>query len=169
MRRDPRPPITAADDALPAINLISTWINNADTKTGLLGIVDTALTGAFVAQHNLARTVFDHASLRGTIALVLLALGVIALGASILSLVRALQPRLRSRSPSRFAFPWIADAELADLMAGNHERIRLEAWIEAQELSRIARAKYEHLKHALLYTLSAGTLLVIWFVVVPPV
>jgi hypothetical protein len=165
--RDPQLPVTAADDALPAIAAISTWINNADTKIGLLGIVDTALIGAFVSQHDRARTVLDHADRRGAIALVLLALGVVALVISILYLFRALQPRLSSNQPSRFAFPWVAEADLADLMAADHEKIRREAWIQAQTLSRIVRAKYAGLRRALPCAALAGVLLVGWLIVVP--
>jgi Flp pilus assembly pilin Flp len=167
MPPDPQSPLTAADDALPAIDAISTWINNADTKIGLLGIVDTALTGAFAAQHDRARTLIDHADLRGIIALALLAFGVAALVTSILTLFRALQPRLDSHHPSRFAFPWIADAQLADLIAGDHETIRREAWIQAQTLSRIVRAKYESLRRALPCAILAGALLVSWLIAAP--
>ena len=165
--RDPQLPVTAADDALPAIAAISTWINNADTKIGLLGIVDTALIGAFVAQHDRARTALDHANRRDSVAVVLLALGVAALMTSILYLLRALQPRLDSCHPSRFAFPWVADADLADLMAGDHEKIRREAWIQAQTLSKIVRAKYTGLRRALPCAVLAGALLVGWLIVVP--
>ena len=165
--RDRQSPVTAADDALPAIEAISTWINNADTKIGLLGIVDTALIGAFVAQHDRARTVLNHANRRDTVGVVLLALGVVALVTSILYLLRALQPRLDSYHPSRFAFPWVADADLADLMAGDHEKIRREAWIQAQTLSRIVRAKHEGLRRALPCAVLAGALLVSWLIVVP--
>lgn len=165
--RDRQPPVTAADDALPAIDAISTWINNADTKIGLLGIVDTALIGAFAAQHDRARTVLNHADRRDTVGLVLLALGVVALVASILYLFRALQPRLDSYQPSRFAFPWVADADLSDLMAGDHEKIRREAWIQAQTLSRIVRAKYKGLRRALPCAVLAGVLLASWLLVAP--
>ena len=164
---DPRSRITAADDALPAISTISTWVNNADTKIGLLGIVDTALTGAFVAQHNRAKTAIDHAGLRSTITLVLLALGLTALVTSILFLFLALQPRLSSDHQSRFAFPWVADAELDDLLAADHEKIRHEAWIQAQTLSRIVRAKYKRLQRALPCTVLAGALLASWLLIVP--
>ena len=167
MPRDSRLPVTAADDALPAIDAVGIWINNADTKVGLLGIVDTALVGAFVAQHDRARAVLGHTDRRDILALVLLSLGAVALVTSILYLLRALQPRLDSYHPSRFAFPWVADADLADLMAGNHEQIRLEAWIQAQTLSKIVRAKYKGLRRALPCAVLAGALLVGWLVVVP--
>lgn len=165
--RDPQLPVTAADDALPAIGAISTWINNADTKIGLLGIVDTALVGSFIAQHDRARMVLDHADRRDAMALVLLALGAVALVTSILYLFRALQPRLDISYPSRFAFPWVADANLADLMAGDHEKIRREAWIQAQILSKIVRTKYQGLRRALPCTVLAGVLLASWLIVVP--
>ncbi len=150
------------------INTISTLVNNADTKIGLLGIVDTALIGAFAAQHDRAMTTLHQADRRDIIALVLLALGVVAIVTSISCLFRALQPRLDNCHPSRFSFPWLADANLADLMAGDHQQIRHEAWIQAQTLSKIVRAKYKGLRRALPCTVLAGALLVGWLIVVPP-
>lgn len=160
-------PVTAGDDALPAIDAISTWINNADTKIGLLGIVDTALIGAFIAQHDRARMALHHADRRDIVALVMLALGVASLMTSILYLSRALQPRLHNYHPSRFSFPWLADADLADLMAGDHQQIRYEAWIQAQTLSKIVRAKYKGLRRALPCAVLAGGLLAGWLIIVP--
>lgn len=129
--------------------------------------MDTALIGAFVAQHSHINTAFNHGGVRDATALSLLGLGAIALAASVLYLLRALQPRLDHQQPTRFAFPWVADANLADLMAGNHQTIRREAWIEARALSRIVRAKYQNLRKALPCAAVAGALLITWLIVAP--
>jgi hypothetical protein len=166
------PPRNAAppphDDAFHAAITIGNWVNNADTKIGLLGAALTILTGAVVRQRSRVEAL-TRAPLhtREWAALALLSASVIALAVAAWYLYYAIRPRLSSDKPSRFSFPYLAVADLATLVNADPVQVRREAWIQAQALSRIVLAKYHYFSKALTFGLISGLTFVGWMLTVP--
>lgn len=156
------------DDALQAMNHIGSWVNNADTKIGLLATALTVLTGGVVRQRSQFETlVTDHPGLRGWTAVVLLAVSAAALLVAGWWLFRALMPRLTNDKPSRFAFPHLAHDDLDTLVAHDPAAVRRDAWTQAKTLSQIVLDKYCCFRHALTFGVIAGACFVGWMLVVP--
>ncbi len=109
----------------------------------------------------------DEVHLRGGIALAALALCAVAIVVAGAWLFRALRPRLINREPSRFAFPYLADADLATLTDADPAAVRTEGWVQAQTLAEIVLAKYTCLSRALTVGLVAGPAFVVWLLLVP--
>jgi len=96
----PAPAQKGNEDVFLAITTIGPWINNADTKIGLLAAALTVLTGGALRQRPRVESLInDGVHLRGGIALATLALCSVAIVVAGVWLFRAL--RLGSRSVSR--------------------------------------------------------------------
>ncbi len=155
-------------DAFHAITTIGAWINNADTKTGLLAAALTVLTGGAVRQRPRVEVLLDAGpGSRGVVALVALGTCAVFLALAGVCLFRALRPRLTNTQDSRFAFPYLADADLDRLIDDDPVAVRAEAWVHAQTLSKIVRAKYGCLSSALTHGVVAGLAFVAWLLLVP--
>lgn len=167
--RSPQPvPPKGTEDAFLALSTIGPWVNNADTKIGLLGTALTVLTCGAVRQRRRVEALFDEGiHFRGAVALAALLLCVIAIVVGGACLYRALRPRLTNGTPSRFAFPHLATADLEALADMDPAAVRKEAWVQAQTLSQIVSAKYEGFRSALRAGLVAGVAFVSWLAVVP--
>lgn len=158
----------ANEDAFHALTTVAAYVNNADTKIGLLAAALTVLAGGLVRQRPSVDALFDAGlGARGVVAL-------LALGASVLlsllagfSLFKALRPRLHNATSSRFAFPYLAETDLDHLIRADPAMIRSEAWIQVQTLSRIVRAKYQCFSQALACGVLAGITFVFWLLLVP--
>ncbi len=156
------------DDAVQAMNHIGSWVNNADTKIGLLAAALTVLTGGIVRQRSRFETLVTHdPGPQGWTAVVFLAVSAGALFVAAAWLFRALMPRLTNDQPSRFAFPHLAGAELDTLVAHDPAVVRRDAWTQAQTLSKIVLDKYCCFRHALSFGLVAGACFVGWLLIVP--
>lgn len=167
--RSPQPPAPKGnEDAFLALSTIGSWVNNADTKIGLLATALTVLTCGAVRQRPRVAAIFDAGvHLRGGLALGALAVCVAAIVVAGSCLYRALRPRLTNGAPSRFAFPCLATADLVALRDVDPVAVREEAWIQAKTLSQIVNAKYEGFRCALRAGLVAGVAFVGWLVLVP--
>jgi len=168
-RRSPQPPAQEGnEDAFLALSAIGPWVNNADTKIGLLATALTVLTCGAVRQRPRVEAVFDAGvHLRGGVALAALVVCIVAIVAAGTCLYRALKPRLTNGDPSRFAFPYLATTDLFTLVDADPGAVRKEAWTQAQTLSQIVNAKYECFRNALRAALIAGIAFVAWLVLVP--
>ncbi len=156
------------EDAFLALSTIGPWVNNADTKIGLLATALTVLTCAAVRQRLRVEALLEEGvHLRGGLALTALVLCALAIVFADVCLFRALRPRLTNSAPSRFAFPHLAIADLATLVGADPAAVRAEAWIQAQTLSQIVNCKYKCFRTALSAGLLAGVAFVIWLVLVP--
>lgn len=167
-----RPPPSAAtppkgnEDVFLTLTTFGPWVNNADTKIGLLAAALTVLTGGAIRQRPRVEALLGaHVSVQGGLALASLAMCTVALIVAGIYLFRALRPRLTNRAPSRFAFPHLADANLRLLV--DVDAIRTEGWIQAQTLARIVRDKYTCFGRALAAGTIAGSAFVGWLLLVP--
>jgi hypothetical protein len=167
--RSPQPPAPKGnEDAFLALSTIGPWVNNADTKIGLLATALTILTCGAVRQGARVEALVDAGfHIRGGLALAALVVCVVAIVVAASYLCRALRPRLTNGAPSRFAFPHLATADLGTLVDMDPAGVRKEAWIQAQTLSQIVNAKYECFRSALGAGLVAGTAFVVWLVLIP--
>jgi hypothetical protein len=164
----PRSATPPSDDAYLAITTVGPWVNNADTKIGLLATALTVLTAGVVRQRHTVETVIDTGvGWRAGIALCLLGVCVVALVIAGACLFKALKPRLTNAGPSRFAFPHLADADLDELARHDPEAIRREAWLQAKTLAGIVRDKYRCFSNALTWGVVSGIAFVGWLLVVP--
>ncbi|WP_147258772.1 Pycsar system effector family protein [Pseudonocardia hierapolitana] len=151
-----------------ALTTIGPWVNNADTKIGLLAAALTVMTGGAIRQRPRVETVLlAGMDTRGSIALASLAVCALALLTAGIYLFRALKPRLTNTAPSRFAFPHLADADLSQLTDSDPAAVRAEGWIQAQTLARIVRHKYTCFRKALIAGTIAGGAFVTWLLLVP--
>lgn len=167
----PRRPQTTAkgnEDVFLALNTIGPWVNNADTKIGLLAAALTVMTGGVIRQRSRVEALIDTGvHVRGAIALVLLALCVVTLISAGICLFRALRPRLTNSAPSRFSFPHLADANLSDFADTDPAAVRIEGWIQAQNLAQIVRYKYTGFRNALTVGTISGVAFVGWLLLLP--
>lgn len=166
MPPDPQPP--PPDDAYLALSTNGTWINNADTKNGLLATALAALTIAAVKQRPRVEVLVDGGiDRRGAVALALIAVAAVSVLVAGYWLFEALRPRLGNDTNSRFAFPHLAEADLDDYAVYDAEDVRREALLQAQTLARIGLAKYIRFSNALVCTAIAGLAFLGWLLVVP--
>ncbi len=156
------------EDAFLALSTIGPWVNNADTKIGLLATALTVLTSGVVRQRSRVEALFDEGfHIRGGLALAALVVCVVAIVVAAACLYRALKPRLTNGDPSRFAFPHLATADVKTLADMDPAAVREEAWTQVQTLSQIVNAKYECFRSALRAGLVAGVAFVAWIILVP--
>jgi hypothetical protein len=165
---DRRDATVGYDDAVTALTSIGPWVNNADTKIGLLAAAMTVLTGALVHQRpRVEQLIRASASARNDVALAFIALSAVSLVVSAGWLLHALRPRLHNDKPSRFAFPHLAALDVDVLALHDAEAVRKEAWIQAKTLAEIVLAKYRCFSHALSCAVVAGAGFVAWLLTVP--
>ncbi len=148
--------------ALRAIADFGFWIQNADTKAGLLGVLLGALVAALISQAGLVQQVATRAGARAWPAWALLACHLVALGGAFAELVRSQLPRLRPSGESAYAFPWVAGQDLDTLTAAGRAATGRSAWQHARLLARIASEKFRYLRRALWWTAAALPLFVAW-------
>jgi hypothetical protein len=134
------------------------WITNADTKAGLLAAALAILTG-WVAQR--MGTVV-HRLPPGSLVEWIVLLGLLTSAAAIVLstafLVCAVIPRVHEpRLFSRYSWPSVAGASVADLVLTERRSEREESWQTAHILASIARRKFRHVRRAFLWW-TLGTL-----------
>jgi hypothetical protein len=159
-----------ADDAFQAIGIVSPWVNNADTKLGLLATATTILATAVLRERRDVDMVL-HQSLqvRGGLALACYFACAIAITVAGLALFWGLIPRLTNPQPSRFAFPHLAQLDDIDsLVNADPAALRTDAWLQAQTLAKIVRKKYRCVRVGLIAGTLAGVAFVGWLLVAPP-
>jgi hypothetical protein len=168
MPDDPPGPPPKYDDALAALTGVGSYVNNADTKIGVLVGALVLLTAA-VVHHRPRVAALIHAGpgARGGTALVLFWICCATLVVAGWHLFWAVRPRLTNGEPSRFAFPHLATADLGRLTAHDPVAIRGEAWIQAQTLSKIVLDKYRGFRSALTFSTIAFVAYLGWQLVVP--
>lgn len=150
------------DDALHAIDTMTTWVTHADTKAGLLATAVAVVIAAIaqdrdtisdVVRASGAAEVISAAILAGIGGLLLVA--VVALGV-------AVTPRTRLDSrPTRFGLPTLASPGWTRTYVPRSE-ISDEAWLQATTLARIANRKFSFIRTASIAVTSALVLLIAW-------
>jgi len=156
------------EDAFLALTTVGPWVNNADTKIGLLATALTILTTGVVRQRPRVETLLHRGvHPRGTLSLASLTVCTLMVMLAGYWLFRAFSPRLENPEPSRFAFPHLAEVDLATLVDADAAVIRAEAWIQVRTLSRIVLRKYTFFKKALGAGFGAGVAFIGWLLLVP--
>jgi hypothetical protein len=164
----PEPPPKGNEDAFLALTATGPWVNNADTKIGLLATALTVLTTGVVRQRPRVESLGNGGvDVRGALALACLAVSAALIVLAGYWLFRALRPRLVNSKPSRFAFPHLAGADLATLTDADPVAVRKEAWIQVKTLSQVILNKYTYFSKALGAGLGAGTAFIGWLLLVP--
>jgi hypothetical protein len=82
-------------------------------------------------------------------------------------LVLVLVPRTKSPEPTRYAWPWLADASLNDIEHLQARTLRKEGWRQAQQLAKIAAFKYRYFSRAVVTSGLSVACLLIWSVLRP--
>jgi hypothetical protein len=159
--------LSAQEDALPAITLMAGWVNNADTKTGILTGGLLLLGAAYLRQQNSVEKLLAHAEGRGFAALAVFAFGAICLALGAAHAYLALRPRVQPGEPSRFSFPHLAQLEIRELMTQDGDQVRSEAWTQAQTMARIVAAKYRHFQLTLAFATLSTLMYVAWLLLLP--
>jgi hypothetical protein len=166
MPPSPQPP--PPDDAYLALTTNGGWINNADTKNGLLATALAALTIAAVKQRPRVEALVDaDVDRRGVVAVVLITVAAVFILLAGYWLFQALRPRLGNDTPSRFAFPHLANVDIRDYAGYDAEDVRREALVQAQALAQIGLAKYQRFSKALSCTAVAALAFLGWLLAVP--
>lgn len=152
-------------DAHQAMGYFTIWIQNADTKAGLLSAALAVVLGAMAQQGKVLGDVLRPNHLGEWAALVLLCcLGFTVLVATI-SLALVLTPRTPPpQEPSRFGFPTVASDEWKHSPA-TRAQAGAEAWGQAQVLALIAARKYATLRFAARSVFLGIPLFAAWVVV----
>lgn len=149
-------------DAHHAIGYFSTWINNADTKAGLLS---AALAVVIAGGAQQAHSIGDVARPDGPselAALVVLCLLGAALAVGIVALAMVVTPRTpHSQPPSRFGFPTVA-SHAWRCERSSRENAASEAWGQAHVLAQIAARKFVSLRLASISVFTAVWLVTVW-------
>jgi hypothetical protein len=164
----PSPQSPPPDDAYLALTTYGGWINNADTKNGLLATALAALTIAAVRQRPRVEALVDAGvDRRGAVALALLGVAAASILVAGYWLFQALRPRLGNETASRFSFPYLAVADLTEYAVYDAQDVRREALVQAQTLARIGLGKYTRFSNALSCTSVAGLAFLGWLLAVP--
>jgi len=162
---DPHSP--GADVQL-AIEQTGQWIMSADTKSGFLATAVSVLLVAAASQRELFQIAVEHSSPRNVFAAISLVGGAIWLLMSVAQIGWVLLPRTASPTPTRFSWPWVAAADVAELSALNPDDSRAEAWMHAKILAVIARKKFAAFRRALLLAAVGAGFLGAWAILRPP-
>lgn len=156
------------DDASLAISTFGTWVNNADTKIGILGTIVVALAVAIVRDRGRVTATLRaaHPPAHDLMAVGFFAASVLAVALSTFFLLQALRPRRTAVYPSRFAFPHLATLQdLSGLEDYEPVVVRKEAWQQAQMLALIAKAKYAYFFRALVTLVVGAIAYVAWLAI----
>jgi len=162
--------VTATDpsedlvDAHHAIGYAGTWINNADTKAGLLAAALAVVVAGATQQSEAIQDALRPANGGEAVALVLLCLLGATVAIATLGLALATLPRTPPpQAPSRFGFPTLASPGWRHVPA-TRAQAATEAWAQAQVLSRIAARKYATLRVAVTAVFASLPLFAAWSV-----
>lgn len=151
---DPAVVLSDLDDAHHAIAYMAGWINNADTKAGLLSAVALLLIGALVQDAGdisalVGSLDWDRESLDWGRALPvsLLALSTIFLLSGGSRLVTSIVPNLKGGDvESRFGFPTLA-GNPPPFSSSRTDAVN-EAWTQARVLAEIVERKFARIRSA---------------------
>lgn len=136
------------DDAHKAIDAFRGWINNADTKAGLLSAGVAALVAGVTQQRTALGLALSPNSAKTYVALAVLIIWLSAIIVVVTALGFSLIPRLDAPPTSnRFAFPTVARWDWS-ITPADRETAAGEAWAEARVLAIIASNKFRGLKVA---------------------
>lgn len=153
------------EDGHQALAYTATWINNADTKAGLLSAAVAVVLAGITQQAHSIKNVLSPAGGGEWAALSLFALLAGALMVAIIALAKVITPRMPlPQSPSRFGFPTLASPTWRHHPA-TREGAAEEVWQQARLLSSIARSKFGSLRVASIATFSSLPLFGAWSVV----
>lgn len=143
---------------------MTAWVNNADVKAGLIATADTVLAGAVATQRSAVTR--NAQSLEVVDVFALAALGTTVLGVLWCGffLMRALMPRVRRGSFSRYSWTTLANADLRRLVRAAPNAEREEAWAIAISLAQIVEAKYRAVRLSLYGWIVGATALLCWTV-----
>lgn len=153
------------DDAALAINTFGTWVNNADTKIGILGTIVVALLVAIVRERERVAATLRavQPATHDLVAVGFLAGSILAAAFASFFLTQALRPRRTSAYPSRFAFPHVATLpDLTGFEIYDPAAARQEAWQQAQMLASITTEKYAYFFRALVALVVGALAYVVW-------
>jgi hypothetical protein len=159
---DPEELSDHVSDAFQMIGSTGAWINNADTKAGLLAAAVAVLVAALAQQMSVLAEVLRPHGPTAWIALSLLSLLVMDMCTAVLALGFVIRPRTQlPETHSRFSFPTIADPAWKYHPA-NRTEVAAEAWSQARVLARIATVKFQVVKIAARATYSSVILYLAW-------
>ncbi|MBL7512562.1 hypothetical protein [Frankia nepalensis] len=148
--------------------MVSSRIDNADGKVGILGAALAILGGTVVTKHGEVEAVFRDPGVRGIAALVFAAAGMVALCVAGVGLYSALKPRTPYHGRNRFSFSYLAVTSLDEVVtAATPNDIRREAWDQAKTLAGIALAKYRGFLLALRAGAAAALLFAVFTITLP--
>jgi len=154
-------PLDELDIALYAISDFGQSIQNADTKSGMLGaLLGLLLAGATSQQELIQRTVSSSAPRHTTsVTVLVMFVGFLAVAGACLGLTQL--PRL-STPPAvrRLAFPALARLGMRSRLTA--AELRDEAWSQAETLARIAMRKFTYLRWSLLSSGLCVVLFLVW-------
>lgn len=149
--------ITESGDARFAIDQFGRWIANADTKAGLLAAALVIMGGALGDQSRVVGHRLPPTSFADWISLVALLAATGAIVTSIGFLVGVVSPRLEQPDGfSRYSFPSVADAPIAELVRVDGGSDREHGWRTASVLASIACRKFRCLRRAFAWWVVAG-------------
>lgn len=162
--------VTATDpsddllDAHHAIGYAGTWINNADTKAGLLAAALAVVVAGATQQAEAIGDALRPANGGEAVALVLLGMLGATVATATVGLGLATIPRTPPpQAPSRFDFPTLTSHGWRHVPA-TRAQAAAEAWGQAQVLSRIAARKYAMLRVAMTAVFGSLPLYAAWSV-----
>jgi hypothetical protein len=154
----PHLPIEPASDLLPLDELrvamamiaqIDQTIENADTKTGMLGALLGLLLAAIAGDPSLVHATLDGSTHPPYVATALLIAFAISLVTSGVFLGLAQLPRLTgTKSRSWLAFPAVPPVTKEAIERPSAVELRDQAWHQVQVLAAIARRKFRYVKVA---------------------
>ena len=151
-------------DAHQAVGYAGGWVNNADTKAGLLSAAVAVVIAATSQQAGAIKAVarFKHSS--DVVAFTLFCLLGVAVTVALIALATALVPRTPPpQMSSRFGFPTLASPGWTPSPVTRAEAAD-EAWNQARVLSTIAQRKFVSLMVACVAVFVALPLYLAWMV-----
>lgn len=160
----PVEPASDLADAHHAIGYAGMWINNADTKAGLLSAALAVVVAAATQQSRVIGDVLRPGGGGEWAALVVLCLLGLAIVVGVVALGLVITPRTPPpAAPSRFGFPTLASHGWRHVPATRAQAAE-EAWGQAHVLSRIATRKFAALRVASIAVFSSFPLYGCWIV-----
>jgi hypothetical protein len=154
--------ITDSGDARFAIDQFGRWIANADTKASLLAAALVIMGGALGDQGRTVGHRLPPTSFADWLSLVALLAATGAIVTSVGFLVGVVSPRLEESDEfSRYSFPSVADAPIAELVRVDGGSDREHGWRTATVLASIARRKFRCLRRAFAWWVVAGSAFVV--------
>lgn len=155
-------------DARQSMAMFSSWVNNADTKAGLLAATVAVVLARLSQQTVAIRRVITPDEVGEWGALIVLLVLSVAVGTAFVALAHTLIPRTFDDVESRFSFPHVAATKWTHKPASPREDVASEAWAQVATLARIVKSKFRFLKIATIATFVALPLFLVWSVVATP-